>query len=76
MPCIAIRAGEWSSRSLYARPSDPEIAQAERDRIEWADTHRLVVLRARNQQPLPIVELERLEGAIDRVDLDEVGVAA
>ena len=72
MPCIAIRAGEWSSRALYARLSGPEIAKVEGDRIERADAHRLVVLRARDQQPLPVVELERLESAIDRVDEPQV----
>ena len=72
MPCIAIRAGEWSSRALYARLSGPEIAKVEGDRIERTDAHRLVVLRARDQQPLPVVELERIESAIDRVDEPQV----
>ena len=72
-PCFAIRAGEWSSRSLYARPSGPEVGEAEGDRIEGTDADRVVVLRARNQQPLPVVEFERLEGAVRRVDEPQVG---
>ena len=71
VPCFAIRAGQ-PSRSLYARPSGPEIAEAEGDRIERADADRLVVLRARNQEPLPVVQLERLKRAIRRVDEPEV----
>ena len=63
-PCFAIRAGERSNRSLYARPSGPEIAEAKGDRIERADADRVVVLCAHNQQPLPIVEFECLEGEV------------
>ena len=62
VPCIAIRAGEWSSRALYARLSGSEIAKVEGDRIERTDAHRFVVLRARDQQPLPVVEFEPLKG--------------
>ena len=64
VPGFAIRAGERSNRSLYARPSGPEVGEAEGDRIEGADAHRVVVLRARNEQPLAFVELERFEGAV------------
>ena len=46
-----------------------------RSRRERADAHRLVVLLALKQQPLPIVELERLEGAIRRVDKPQAGNA-
>ena len=59
-------------QALYARLSGPEIAKVEGDRIERTNAHRLVVLRARDQQPLPVVELERLESAIDRVDEPQV----
>ena len=31
------------------------------------DAHGVVVLRARNQQPLPVVQLERFEGAVRRI---------
>ena len=75
LACFVIRAGERSSRSPYARPSGPEIAEAERDRIERADADWIIVLRAGDQQPLPVVELERLESAIDRVDEPQVGHA-
>ena len=47
--------------------SGPEVAEAEGDRIERANAHRVVVLGARNQKPLPVVELERLERAVRRV---------
>ena len=70
---FAIRPGERSSRALRARYSGPEIAEAEGDGIEWPDAHRIVVLRRRDQEPLPVVKLERLEGAIDRVDEPQVG---
>ena len=43
-PGRVTRAGEWSSRSPYARPSGPEIAEAERDRIERAEPHWLIIL--------------------------------
>ena len=71
-----------SSRSFLAvscakgtvrTPSGPESTQAEGDRIEGADAHRLVVLRARDQEPLPVVELEGFEGAVRRVDEPQVG---
>ena len=47
--------------------SGPEIAEAEGNRIEGADAHRLVVLRARDQQPLSFVQLKRLEGQVEEV---------
>ena len=68
VPCFAICANERSSRPPYTRHSGPEIAETERDRIERADAYRIVVLCARNQEPLPIVEFERLKGAVRRVD--------
>ena len=40
--------------------SGPQVPQAERDRIERLDADRIVVLRACNQEPLPVVELKRL----------------
>ena len=50
VPCFAIRAHERSSRPRHARRSGPEIGETEGDRIERADAHRLVVLRARGQE--------------------------
>ena len=46
----------------------PPVRHAEGDRIERANPDRSIVLRARNQQPLPVVPLERLERAIRRVN--------
>ena len=43
-------------------PSGPEIAEAEGDCIEGADTDRIVILRARNEHPLLFTKLERLQG--------------
>ena len=53
--------------------SGPQVPQAERDRIERLDADRIVVLRAGNQEPLPVVEPKRLEGAVRRVDEPQVG---
>ena len=55
--------------------SRPQIAESEGDCIERTDPHRLVVLRARDQQPSAVVELERLERAVDRVDEPQVADA-
>ena len=66
---FAIRAGVTQpSRRLYARPSRPEVAEAEGDRIEGADAHRLVVLPAPNQHPLAFAKLERFKGPICQLD--------
>ena len=62
-----VRRPREAPRILVAG-SVPELPQAERDRIEWPDAHRFVVLCARNEQPLPVVQLEGLEGAVHRVD--------
>ena len=69
-PCLAYP--QWSSRAPHARPSGPEVAEAEGNRIEGTDVHRVVVLRARDQQPLPVAELEGLQRAVRRVDEPEV----
>ena len=71
-PVIFARANRVK-RTTVRTPSGPKIAQAEGDRIERTDAHGVVVLRARNQQPLPASQLERLEGAIDWVDEPQVG---
>ena len=39
--------------------SGPEVAEAEGDRIERADAHWFIVLRAPDQHPLALAELER-----------------
>ena len=51
VPCFAVRAGERSSRPFSVPPQGQEIAEAEGDRIERADAHRLVVLCARDDGP-------------------------
>ena len=49
-------------------PLRPKVSQAERDRVERPDAHRLVVLRARDRHPLPIPKLKRLERSVRRID--------
>ena len=68
-----LRGRTRSSRRLYARLSGPEIAEAEGDRIKRADIDWFVVLRVRNLEPLPFVQLEGLAGAVRRVDEPQVG---
>ena len=46
----------------------PEIPQAERDRIERPYADRIIVLCRRDKHPLSFAELERLQGAVGRVD--------
>ena len=53
--------------------SGPQVAEAEGDRVERADAHRIVVLRARNLHPLAVAELERLERAVRGIDEPQVG---
>ena len=59
-------------RRRVARPSCPEVAKAERDRVEGADAHRLVVLRARDEHPLPFPELECFQRPVRRLDEPQV----
>ena len=57
---------------VHQAQSGPEVAEAERDRVEGGDAHRLVVLCAPDKCPLAVAELERLEGAVRRVDEPKV----
>ena len=61
------RFGRGFSVRMMAVLSGPEIPEAEGDRVEGADTDRIFVLRTRNRHPLPIAQLERLQGASRRV---------
>ena len=60
------------TRPLRTRDSGPEVPEAEGDRIEGAEADRLIVLRARNQHPLPFTQLERLQGPVRGVDEPQV----
>lgn len=53
-----------------------EIAEAEGDRLERADSDRGVVLGGRERRPLPVAQLERLQGAIFRAIPWAVSVAS
>ena len=46
VPCFAVRAGGTVKQGAVRAFSGPEIVQAEGDRIERTNAHRLVVLRA------------------------------
>ena len=59
-------------RGPCARNLWPQVPQAERDRIEWPDADRIVVLCARDQHPVPVPQLECLERVVRWIDELEV----
>ena len=65
----AIQLQWWLTSSQRSRPKVPK---AERDRVERPHAHRLVVLGDRDEDPLPVPELERLERSVGGVDEPQV----
>ena len=48
-------------------PSGPEITEAEGNRIEGGDAYGIVPLCAPDRHPLPFTQIERLQGAVNRI---------
>ena len=67
-----VRAGTGCIASRYNYSYGQRSARLKVIASERADAHRIVVLRRRDQHPLPVAELERLEGAVGRLDEPQV----